>query len=78
MHSMNLYPNIVPERKYISVVQMLRDRPLSLYTLFGVWDGSQHNRYRCTTGRYIYIQDLKNIKNVKGCRDGMPKSMQTR
>ena len=23
-------------------------------------------------------QDLKNIKNVKGCRDGMPKSMQTR
>ena len=24
------------------------------------------------------IQDLKNIKNVKGCRDGMPKSMQTR
>ena len=26
----------------------------------------------------IYIQDLKNIKNVKGCRDGMPKSVQTR
>ena len=26
----------------------------------------------------IYIQDLKNIKNVKGCRDVMPKSMQTR
>ena len=24
------------------------------------------------------IQDLKSIKNVKGCRDGMPKSMQTR
>ena len=23
-------------------------------------------------------QDLKNIKNVKDCRDGMPKSMQTR
>ena len=23
-------------------------------------------------------QDLKNIKSVKGCRDGMPKSMQTR
>ena len=23
-------------------------------------------------------QDLKNIKNVKGCRGGMPKSMQTR
>ena len=25
-----------------------------------------------------YVQDLKNIKNVKGCRDGMPKSKQTR
>ena len=24
------------------------------------------------------IQDLKSIKNVKGCRGGMPKSMQTR
>ena len=24
------------------------------------------------------LQDLKNIKNVKGCRDGMPKSIQTR
>ena len=23
-------------------------------------------------------QDLKNIENVKRCRDGMPKSMQTR
>ena len=27
---------------------------------------------------YIYIQDLKNIKNVKRSRDGMPKSIQTR
>ena len=26
----------------------------------------------------IQKQDLKNIKNVKRCRDGMPKSMQTR
>ena len=27
---------------------------------------------------FIYKkQDLKNTKNVKGCRDGMPKSMQT-
>ena len=26
----------------------------------------------------IIIKDLKNIKNVKRCRDGMPKSMQTR
>ena len=24
------------------------------------------------------LQELKNIKNVKGCRDGMLKSMQTR
>ena len=27
---------------------------------------------------FIYIQENKNIKNVKRCRDGMPKSMQTR
>ena len=26
----------------------------------------------------IVKQDLKTIKNVKGCRDGMPKSVQTR
>ena len=26
----------------------------------------------------IILTRLKNIKNVKGCRDGMPKSMQTR
>ena len=26
----------------------------------------------------VQEQDLKNIKNVKGCGDGMPKSMQTR
>ena len=26
----------------------------------------------------VQKQDLKNIENVKGCRDGMPKSMQTR
>ena len=26
----------------------------------------------------VQKQDLKNIKNVKRCRDGMPKSMQTR
>ena len=29
-------------------------------------------------GWFLFIQDLKNIKNVKKCRDGMPKSMQTR
>ena len=39
--------------------------------------------YVCTmigrfSGMLVIIQDLKNIKNVKGCRDGMPKSMQTR
>ena len=26
----------------------------------------------------LLLKDLKNIKNVKGCRDGMPKSIQTR
>ena len=26
----------------------------------------------------VQKQDFKNIKNVKRCRDGMPKSMQTR
>ena len=26
----------------------------------------------------IYIQENKDIKNVKKCRDGMPKNMQTR
>ena len=26
----------------------------------------------------VQKQDLKNIENVEGCRDGMPKSMQTR
>ena len=26
----------------------------------------------------VQKQDLKTIKNVKGCRDGMPKSVQTR
>ena len=31
-----------------------------------------------TQDKHEVKQDLKNIKNVKGCRDGMPKSMQTR
>ena len=30
------------------------------------------------TSKKVQKQDLINIKNVKGCRDGMPKSMQTR
>ena len=34
----------------------------------------KYNEYNIT----VVIQDLKNIKNVKRCRDGMPKSMQTR
>ena len=28
--------------------------------------------------KLVQKQDLENIKNVKRCRDGMPKSMQTR
>ena len=34
-------------------------------------------RLRSNTKK-VQKQDLKNIKNVKRCRDGMPKSMQTR
>ena len=34
--------------------------------------------HRAQMGQDVYIQDLKNIKNVKRCRDSMPKSMQTR
>ena len=30
-----------------------------------------------TEHQEIQKQDLKNIKNVQGCRNGMPKSMQT-
>ena len=30
------------------------------------------------TSKKVQKQDLKNIKNVTRCRDGMPKSMQTR
>ena len=30
------------------------------------------------TENCLYIKDLKTIKNVKRCRDGLPKSMQTR
>ena len=40
------------------------------------------HRVKLSSGVYLrlyqYLIDLKNIKNVKGCRDGMPKSMQTR
>ena len=38
-------------------------------------------RLRCNCEiniKKVQKQDLKSIKNVKGCRDGMPKSMQTR
>jgi len=39
---------------------------------------NQPNMYmqECMTPQYI--QENKNITNVKRCRDGMPKSMQTR
>ena len=44
--------------------------------------GSIHHMSRCAVDvggeGPIFKQDLKNIKNVKRCRDGMPKSMQTR
>ena len=37
------------------------------------------NRLRSNINiKKVQKQDLKNIKNVKGCRDGMPKTMQTR
>ena len=37
-------------------------------------------QFPCTdlAGRFYIEQDLKNIQNVKRCRDGMPKSMRTR
>ena len=34
--------------------------------------------YNPKSGVGRLFKDLQNIKNVKGCRDGMPKSMQTR
>ena len=43
--------------------------------------GYSHEKFGCTCGTFLVhfyaanIQDLKNIKNVKRCRDGMPKSM---
>ncbi len=32
----------------------------------------------CSVPYLKYTKGNKNIKNVKGCRDGMPKSIQTR
>ena len=34
--------------------------------------------WSCVYMHCLYIKDFKNIKNVRWCRDGMPKSMQTR
>ena len=34
--------------------------------------------YLLSAAYQLNLQDLKNFKNVKRCRDGMPKSMQTR
>ena len=55
----------------------------SFLLLFGPGnEASCHNTntwYFCSLLRPLQIgQDLKNIKNVNRCRDGMPKSMQTR
>ena len=36
-----------------------------------------HGQINNTVGTVLHIQENKNIKNVKRCRDGMPKSMQT-
>ena len=45
---------------------------------FKFW-GCSYTRLRSEINiKKVQKQDLKNIKNVKGCRDGMPKSMQTR
>ena len=59
----------------LTVVHLGRETPINWRT------GSTLS----AVGQYIYInikkvqkQDIKNIKNVKRCRDGMPKSMQTR
>ena len=40
--------------------------------------GSAQSRLNCDIYIYIYIQDLKIIKNGKGYKDGMPKSIETR
>ena len=45
------------------------------YTLFFLGLGLTVTEINIKKGQK---QDLKNIKNVKRCRDGMPKSMQTR
>ena len=37
-----------------------------------------HSVYSIVLDKKVQKQDLKNIKNVKRCRDGMPKSMKTR
>ena len=48
-----------------------KNHPESVKTVIGLEFCFMHNLIQL-------IQDLKNIKNVKRCRDGMPKSMQTR
>ena len=50
--------------------------------LVNFWpSGSQEERFAVTIFHLqilLVVQENKNIKNVKRCRDGMPKSMQTR
>ena len=46
-----------------------------------VWRKTQNMSDIVTTADYIIVYNfliIQDLKNVKGCRDGMPKSMQTR
>ena len=49
-------------------------RPRVLYTSSGILNTVDP----LASASNLYVQENKNIKNVKRCRDGMPKSMQTR
>ena len=44
----------------------------------GVWALYIGHHYGCFGVVLHVLQEIKNITNVKRCRDGMPKSMQTR
>ena len=59
--------------------QMGQDVYIHIYIYVYIYVYIYIYMYICLVRAYsVYIQDLKNINNVKGCRDGMPKSMQTR
>ena len=51
---------------------------VSLFLAMLAWGDGERSIYVILVAQIIHIKDLKNIKNVKRCRDGMPKSMQTR